>query len=507
MTEDMGGKDEERAAPPFGGKLDAAVAKVVPARFTATAFVGASAAALIFLVLTIIGFARSPEEATAAQRDAIQKKYEEERAKHAETQKALKDATSAKKDLERKLEQLDSQLKKAATDKSSAEAAQKKAESALAEERTKHAETQKALRDAQKAKKDAEDKAAAVDALLTRARSEKEAADAARKNLEAQLADLRKQLAELQKQKAEQAKIEENAQAVFDGIVKTVSEIDDPAKKLETMERLRASSYKDLAGTAYLARLDATIAYEKKRLEDQKAALEKKMLKDAKSTFADAMRKASAAPDHSSAIAILKDAKEKLAGTVQELAIEKEIQRREASNREAIAKAAYEDIVARTKKAPTAYDENIAAAEAALPKTEGTAYKARLESQLAELRAGQKEYIARTAYEEVMARCKNAPTAYDENIAAAEAALPRTEGTAYKARLESQLKQLRQQRLEAIGRAALEEAKSQLAKSPKDYAANVAVLKELKAKAAGSPYEATIDALLKKQEALAARAK
>jgi len=504
---ERGRTDEGQERPaPFGGKLDEYVGKVIPARFMATAFVGAAAAALLFFVLTIVGFARSPEESASAQRDAAQKKYDDERAKHAETQKALRDAMAARKDVERKAEQLESQLKRAAGEKDSAEAAQKKAESALAEERAKHAETQKALREAQRVRKEAEEKAASAEVQIARVRSDKDAVENARKALETQLADLRKQFNDLQKKTDEQARIQERAQAAFDGIVKTVSEIRDAAKKVETMERLREGSYGDLAGTPLLARLDGMIAYEKRRLEEQKAAAEKKAVRDVKATFDDAMKRAAAAASHDSAIEILQDAKQKLAGTVQESAIDKEIQRRNAANKEAVAKSAYDAVIARVKKSPSAYEENIAAAEEALPKTEGTRYNELLQAKLAQLRAEQKEYNARSAYEGVLARVKRSPDAHDENIAAAEEALPKTKGTRYEALLQAQLKGLREQRLDAIGRAALEAAKAQLAKSPKEYAANVAALKELKAKAAGSPHEAAIEAMLRKQEALAARA-
>jgi hypothetical protein len=179
-----------------------------------------------------------------------------------------------------------------------------------------------------------------------------------------------------------------------------------------------------------------------------KARRQKRASADARKTYDDAMRRAKMASSHDAAMKLLKDAKEAVADTPYELNLHNELERREAAH---------------TLK------------------------------------------VARDAYEEIITLVRSKPLEYDANIAAAEANLAKAKGSKYEALLGRKIDDLKKQRLEAQGKALYTEALAQVKGAPKEYAANVAALRELKAKAAGSRYEKIIDKLLKRQEALLAR--
>ena len=234
--------------------------------------------------------------------------------------------------------------------------------------------------------------------------------------------------------------------------------------------------------------------------------VERRQATQMKDIYNDTMkRKLVMAKEHGAAMDILREAKRKLAGTPYEVRIYAEMERRQRTQTDETSRAVYEAVIKKIKDSPKAYEDNRRALEVALRKVKGTRWAKKLEPLLDARQKTLAADVARAVYEDVMARIKKAPTEYDENIAAVMDALLETKGTRYEKSLEKRLKALRTERLDRIGRKAYEEAIAQIKGSPRDYQRNVQVLERLKAKAAGSRWEAKIGKYLTKQKALLER--
>jgi hypothetical protein len=417
----------------FVAKLGELVGKVIPDKWLPVAFSGSALLALVFLVFMIVGYSRSPGDVASAAIEGLQSD--------------LAEAVDARDDLERRARTAERELEPA---KARLEATQKSEErlktrvdelaKELREERTK-------LRSAER-----EAKTGAAEAVRERDAARKEAAGLAKRveALETQLANLRTEHVELQRTKDERQKAEERARQAFESIMETAAKIDDPERKIEVIERMRASSADDLAGTAYASRLESAIGMERQRLVRTEREAEQKAVREAKEAYGDAMRKLATARTHEEQMAVLSSAKRELAGTDYEVRIDREIRTREAAHAEKLARQVYEEVIARVQKDPTAYEENLAALREALPKTEGTRYEPALRN-LVEAR-------------------------------------------------ERTLK-------EDIGRAAYRAARSRIAASPRDHQANIDALAEEKAKATGTRWEQAIEKLIARERKLLERAK
>jgi chromosome segregation ATPase len=325
---------------------------------------------------------------------------------------------------------------------------QKKLQEQYDQERAKHAEARKEIQQASGQKRDVDGQLRNLQAALDKSKRETEAVQNARANVEKQLAQLNAQYVELQKERDERTKVDDRARTAFDNIMKTVGAIEDPAKKLDTLQKLSGAAAADLAGTAYRNRLDTEVARARDVLADHLAKAQKQEARAAKETYADAMRQAQMAATHDAAMEILAKAKAEVSGSPFELNIHNEMQRRA--------------------------DENV-------------------------------QLVAKNAYEQTMKQIRDKPIEYDANIAAINESMEKTKGTRYEALMQKQLTIVTGQRMEAIGKSYYTQAQAQIDKSPTDYASNVAVLRELVAKANGGRYEASIRKLLTKQEAYLAK--
>ncbi len=505
----MGKKDGDLEGKPFDGKLDEIVGRAIPERWLATALEGTAAGVLFYFVLTIIGFARSPEEAAQAERRGAEEALAEEVKSHSETKSALEEVRAAKEAAEVKIEEAELDAERAKGKVDLVEADRDKFRTELDQLREQlgtergakdAAERQhKAFADAagrEKVKIAAERDAAQKDAAALRERVAK---------LEGEQAELRKQHDELGAAKAEDEKIADRARAAFDKIAEAVSGIEDPKEKIAAIERMREESKAELEGTPHMDRLDEMVAREGRTIEDQEAAAEKEAKREAKDIFSEMNRKLKMSPEYEDAMEIMRQAKEKVIGTDFEVTIHLMITKLETKHKDEAASAAYKEVLKQVGSSPNAYEENLRALEAALEQVKDTRYAAKLEGMVEKRRKTIKDDIARAARDEVNARIKSNPDDYDGNIAAAEAALPKTEGTNCEAPLRKRLDGMKEQRLDKIGRKAYDAALARLKESPREYAGNVAALKGLKADAEGSRWEAEIGKLLTKQEARLAR--
>ena len=136
----------------------------------------------------------------------------------------------------------------------------------------------------------------------------------------------------------------------------------------------------------------------------------------------------------------------------------------------------------------------------ALEELRETDWGPRLKEQMDETKLKQKTEIARKAYAEVRSLKKTNPTDFDRSIPAAEQALKLAEDTSYESAARKLLETLTIERINTIGLKAYEAVRARLKKSPKDYAGNVAFIKEQLAKAKDSRYEAKIAKSLRDQE-------
>lgn len=492
--------DERRQASKGGGKLDEFVAKLIPEKHLSVAFVSAAGAAFVFFIFMIIGLARSPTaaaqkaaEEAGKERDEIQETLAGERGKHSETRATLQKADRAKAAAEKERDGAKKNADKLGE--------QVKAFQTQVADLRKQLDTEKTGRrevDREKTKAERERDAARKEAASLKKKQER---------TEASLAELRKQHDELRAVKGAQADIAEKARGVFDSIMEQAAQVEAPQDKIDVIERLRAASRKELTGTPYMGRLDDEMERQQKAIETEKRSADRKAVREAKETYEEAMRRLKMASEHEAAMTILREAKADLLGTDYEVRVHKEIEKREKAHTGEVARAIYDAVMKKVKDSPKAYEENLAALKDALAQIKGSRYESKLDRLVESREKTLRENVGRAAYDDVMALIKKGPKEYDENIAAAEAALPKTEGTRYEAPLTKRLASLRSDRLESVGRAAYDKARAQLKSSPRDYAANVTALEALKAEAAGSRWEASINKLLTKQKTLLERSR
>ena len=473
-------------------KVDEFVGKVIPQPWHATSLAIAAVAVLFFFILTIWGFARSPEKAAAeAERSAVKALVDAEE-RLARANEALGKAVSGRKGAEREKDKATNQLEREKTKLGTAEEKKKELSGRIT-----------GLEKQFKAEKSGKDQA-------NREKKKAESArDSAQKKVAAlggQVKKLEGDLAALQKAHKKLKVTTRDAEAAYKKIMAAVAGLDTPEAKVEALERMQDASRAELAGTEFMGRLDAEIARERKAAGKQEAAAAKEAKIAAKETYEEALRGLKMAAEEDK-IGILREAKAKVAGTAYEVSLHKRIVSLEADQKADTAEAIYAEVLDKVKAAPGAFEENLEALEVALEQVKGTSYERKLESMIGKKRKSLKDDIAKAALAEVTAAVKNAPEDYDENIATAEAALPRTEGTKYEKTLKKKLKGLKAARLAKIGKEAYEAARALLKESPKDYAGNVAALRDFKARAEGSAYEAKIAKLLAGQEKKLARQK
>ena len=411
------------AAAPFGGKVDEYVAKVVPEHLLATVFAATAAGALVFFILMIIGFAGSPEEATQAALAEVEGTLDEVSEELSETKKSLEEATAAQTEAVGKAEAAEKKAGDLGTQLGQAVEAQEKLGAQVAD-------LQKGLKaeqaGARKAEKELKTTAAQAERDRKSAEKESGALKLRTQKLEGELAEVGTQFKELKQQKDEQAKIDERARQAFDAIMATVSEIDDPEKRIEAIERLRRDSEKDLAGTVYIERLDEDAGRQKALVEKKEREALKLAKREAKKTFDEAKRSVALAEDYEAQMAILTGAKENLAGSTYEVSISKEIEACEAKHK----KKVFADAMSKLKEEGE-HDAQMAILTEAKEKLAGGKYEASISREIAAREAAQKKRVARDAYEEVVAKIRSNPEARAENLRALEEALLKTEGTRY----------------------------------------------------------------------------
>ena len=492
-------------------KLDEIVAKAIPEQWLATAFAGAAVVALILFILMIIGFARSPEEAAQAKREAAETALAKEKESHGKTSVALSGARADAKKAEKKAGVAESRAARAEGKVEAANTARKKLDSEIAtlnkQVGAERGSKQTLERQIKTTKDEANRVKTKAEAARDRALKDASTLSERAKKLDADLAALRKQHEELRAATEEAAKMAERARLAFEEITKAVSEAKDkkPEERIDTIESMREASRASLEGTRYMVRLDSMIAREKRLIEEGKLAAAKEVKREDREIYEEVMLQLKVKMEHDAATALLGEAKEKVSGTVYKVRIQQEIDRRETAYKNEVASAVYKEVMKEVNAAPKAYEENLKALEDALGQIEGTSYGARLERMIGKRRKTLKTNVALAAYREVEARIKSRPEEYDENIAAVEDALLKTEGTRYEASLRKRLISLKKEQLEKLGREAYDAARAQLRESPKNYAGNVAVLRELKTKAEGSSWEPRIAKMLTDQERRLAR--
>jgi hypothetical protein len=264
----------------------------------------------------------------------------------------------------------------------------------------------------------------------------------------------KRDLAAARKTVDERAEIVARGRKAFEAIVAAAEKEASPQKKLELMSAMIAESRAQLAPTPYLEEILSYAQKEKSRAEAARREAEREAAARAKEAYEAAQRalkvSLNGGEPHERQMALLDKAISELAGTEWQVKLSEEKRRLATEHAEAVAEAAWTALRERLVTRPSEFDANIAAAEEALAKTQGT-----------RIAGGGREALTK----------------------------------------------LRLDRLEATGRAAYEEARARLDKSPRDYETNVAVLRELLAKARNSRYEAQIAEYLRKQETLLERQK
>ena len=436
-------KSSTAGSKPFGGKVDEIVAKAIPERWLATAFAGAAAGAVLLFILMIIGFARSPEAATQAKLEDGEKTLADERAKVADAEKELGEALKAKRDSDGKAKSAEGNAKRLQRQLDASTQAQEKLVQQINDLRGEVNSGRAKLRETEGQRKTA---AAAAERVKAKAGRERETAQKKEKalrdqigTLKAELGDARKDYGKLEKTKEEREKVLERARAAFEMIMETAPKIEDPQERIETVQRLRDTSEAELAGTVYMERLTAEIKHQQSLVAKRKRAAEKMALKDAKGAYAEAMRKLKMATDYESQMEILREAKDQTSGTDYEVKVHKEMEKREGIQRNKVARKAYEELLGRLKKTPRAYEENLKALKEGLATTKDTRYEAALKRLIDPRERTLKGDVARVAYQDLIAKIKRAPREYGQNIAAAEEALEKATGTRYEAKVRKQL--------------------------------------------------------------------
>lgn len=467
-------------------------------------------------------------EKTSSQLEVLKKTQEKSTAD-------LQAAAKAKKDADKELKVA---RKEAA--KSGGLAAQvKKLKDQNKESNKKLASESSALRSAKRIASSESNKAGKLSAKLAK--------------LEQEHKELKRNHDALEKRKSDEERSSAEARKAFESIVNHVKRM-EPGKKVGALESWRDDASGKLAGTDYAVRLEKYIQdtkdalakrelqaeketkqkTEQERRKEYKATMLEFQLKDdyaeamafmerkkkafagtdyelkihqamkrhevkhSKEVYTDTMKRrlVLAKDDHEEVMRILREAKQTLEGSKYEVSIQKEIDRRVAANK----KRLYYEALKKASADKKAYAQNIEILEAALPQVSGTRYSDKLKTR-----------IARTAYEEVVAEIKKAPTKFDGDVAAAEAAfaqcidtveaaLPKTKGTSYEKSLNKRLVSLKADQPGAVGRTAYEAAVARLKESPKSHSTNVSALEKHREQASGSKWEAKINSLLEKEK-------
>jgi len=325
----MGKRSEESESAGFSlavvkDKVDEVVGKVIPQPWHTTSLGIAAVAVLFFFILTIWGFARSPEVAAAdAKRDA-RKALVDERDRHQLTWEDGDKANVASKDAKRKADAATRQLDREKAKVVAADEKKKELsgritalDKQLKDEKRSRAESESGKRKAESARDSAKKKAASLGEKV--------------KKLESDLAALRKTHAELKV-------TTKDAEATYKKIMAAVAGLDAPEAKAETMERMRDASRAELAGTEFMGRLDAEIEREKKAARKQDAVAAKEAKVAAKETYEDAMRELKMAAEEDK-IGTLREAKAKVAGTDYEVRIHNQIEDLDAAHKKKSARA------------------------------------------------------------------------------------------------------------------------------------------------------------------------
>ena len=497
---------------PFGGKVDDIVAKAIPQKWLATAFAGAAGGALLFFILMIVGFAMdgepaTPEEAKAQikklqdEADAKVDKYEEmakkARGERDEAKKGSSETQSKLRAEERKFSSAESNVK-------NADARRDKLQTAFDDLKKRYGDLETKLAAATRDTRTAESKLRTAERDRDAAKGRESAISTRLKRTETGLTDLQREHASLSRKKEDDSVRLATAKATFESIMNNAAAEDDLVKRLALLRQMRDESLDKLGGTAYTRSLGDEIIGVEQLIDKQATLAKKKSTRKANEAYKDAFRRLKMTKEHASAMAILREAREEVAGTDYEVRIHQEMESREKAEKTRLARVVYDAAMKNLRAQPGAHEANLEALKRAVEETEGTAYSLKLKRLVDARGKSLVEDIGRGAYESLSAQLKKTPTDHDANITAAEDALAKAKSTRYEAKVTSMLKEQQTRRLTAIGRAAYDACIKQV-KGSRDYAANVAELEAQKAKSSGSAYGAKIDKLLAGQRKYLAR--
>jgi hypothetical protein len=164
------------------------------------------------------------------------------------------------------------------------------------------------------------------------------------------------------------------------------------------------------------------------------------------------------------------------------------------------AKELYAQAMAKTKKAKT-HEEGITLLDGARRAVAGTRYEQRLKDEIERRTVDKANRDARVVYEDVLARIRKTPKAYVENLGALNVALAKVNGTKYEKALSRLIESRRKSMKDDVGRAAYDDARKRLKEAPKEREKNLEYLEVCRTKAVGSNYEASIEKLIKSEKA------
>ncbi len=493
-----------KSSVPINERIDEIVAKAVPAKWLGTTAAGLAIATLLFFIFMVV-FAFSGPAPVSEEITRLEKQLADEQKARSDDNAAL----NAKRDkdtaaLNAKLDAARTERKaaeKKAKDLSAKAALLTRAENAEKKYKAERDKARKALATETAARKAAERKLSSTTGGTAKADAARQRAETAKAALETKLKKLKLEYNALQKQD----KDAEFARNAFNDIIEATGQIDDLGTRIERMERMSADARAALAQTSYDTRLKKEIASLKREqdLIARKAAGKAK--KDATATYSKGIASLKTVSDPGEQMAILRELKQKLAGTRYVAVIDKKIVMLEGQSKGLRAKAAYDAAMKQVNANPKAHRENLQAIEDAIGETEGTRWAKMLQKLADTKKKTLSKDVGAAALAELSTQIKQNPKSYDDNIAAGEAALARAEGSGFEAKITVLLKKQKAARSEVVGRSAYDRALAQVKGSPKDYRANVDALEVLKAQARGSKWEAKIDKLLAKQKKLLAR--
>ena len=485
---------------PFVEKVGEVVGKVVPEHLLATVFAGTAILAFVLLILAIIGFVRDPGDVAKgdiADRDAkiegLVEDLEEERDAHAQTR-------GEKKDIERKVGSSGNDLERA-------QAVATRLDEELGELKPRLEGLRKDLKEANGKVAELRKAQKVAQALAAR---EKKTVEKEAKGASGKLEDTSKRLAkadleiaawkeryeETRKEKSKADETYEHAELAYKTIVEAVTGIDTPEKKIETIEKMRASeaAMSVLQGSPFSRKLDVMIAAERKNAR-----------REAKATYAEYMDKLEMATDHGAALALLAEAKKEF-DERGETSYALKVDRKTTDRKDQIAREVSDEVMKSVRAEPEAYEENIGRLKEALEKVKGTRWKEAIEEQIVAREKTLPDDIARVLYEKLVSKSRLNPDKHDENIAYAEEVKSRITKR-YEKKYAKQVIALKRARTEVKGRKALAEARELIAKNPENHQGNIEGLGDLLKDAEGSSSVAKLMALLQRERKLLARAK